>query len=724
MAEILPIVTDTTTSPDTVREIAVGETIPLEHTLPAGGVAGDVLTKNSGTAGDAGWAAPAVTQAELDAEAALRLLGDSNLLAAQTAHHGIGGSTHPAAVASGAAGFMTGADKAKLDGVAASAAAVGGGTPADVAAAGAAGVATTASRSDHAHAHGSQAGGALHAAASENAAGFESVADKLKVDDVTRLRELAAAAGKLIAPNDSLNSVDVLMVFGQNRWRVGTDTLGYVGAYFYAETPASLTYSTPPEVFKSNSNLALYSPIGVPNSGSPASNAAANTEALLNASMFWDEGIPIPPNRFVSGAVIDIRMFGQIKIGRAGVLYLVLDPDGDVRIEYTGNNSTLAVERHKCIGGDSATQIAELGDITDSGGDCLITLVGHGLVDDDRVWLSSGDRTKGILPDLLESGYYYVDRITADTFKPSTTPVAGATYVPYNPTIDPLTLLPVESTEVVVTRSTSSGSWKQIKFAFDLATNTSNSDFVPCSIHIQGIAEGRGEGDTEDGVIWYATLETFEVSDRIGTTTTTVVVTEGATASKRWKAAAARTSPGKGWVAPGALWPTGAPMILASTDYDGAGTDSFYTSAHDYAGQWDEIMLSAALTASVPFKSITSSVNNVEATTTLLYVGGDPVGEIYEVLNERRVLRYRPFQETVRIKSGDSVTWQIFKRVAGTYSAVAGATGTFTAGAVRIGPQTTKLAIRAAMDGLQNGTNVLDVRGGTATLTRNPKRSQ
>jgi hypothetical protein len=722
MAEILPLVTDTTTSPDTLREIAVGETIPPEHTLPVGGTAGQVLTKQSGTDGDADWATPAVTQAELDAEAALRLAGDSSLLAAQTAHHGIGGSTHPVAIASGAAGFQSGADKAKLDGIAAGAAALTSSTPADVAAAGAVGVGTTAARSDHAHAHGSQLGGALHAAASENAAGFESVADKVKIDDVTRLRELAAAAGKLIAPNDSPNSVDVLMVFGQNRWRVGTDTTGYVSAYFYAEMPASLTYSTPPEVFKSNSNLALYSPIGVPNSGSPASNAAANTEATLNASMFWDEGIPIPPNCFVSGAEIEIDLFGQIKIGRPGVLYFVLDPDGDVRLAYTGDNSTLAAETHKCVGADSATQIAELGDITDSGGDCLVTLLGHGLVDDQRVWLSSGDRTKGIMPDLIESGYYYVDKVTDDTFKPSTTPIAGATYVPYNPTL--VMGVPQESTEVVVTKLTSSGSWKQIKFAFDLATNTSNSDFVPFRLSIRGIAEGRGESDTEDGVIWYADLHTYEVSDRIGTSTTTVVVTEGATASKHWKAAAARTSPGKGWVAPGALWPTGAPMLLASNDYDGSGTDSFITTAHDYAGQWDEVMLSADLTASVPFKSITSSVNNVEATTTLLSVGGSPVGEVLEVFNGRRLLRYRPFSEAVRIKSGDSVSFQIYKRVAGTYSAVAGATGTFTAGAVRIGSQTTKLAMRAAMDGLQNGVNVLDVRGGVARLIRNPKRSQ
>ena len=212
------------------------------------------------------------------------------------------------------------------------------------------------------------------------------------------------------------------------------------------------------------------------------------------------------------------------------------------------------------------------------------------------------------------------------------------------------------------------------------------------------------------------------MSDRVGTTSTTVVISEGATASKLWRGCANRSGPGKGFNNTGAIWPTGAPMLLASTDYDGAGTDSFITTAHDYAGQWDEIMLSADLIASVPFKSITSSQNNVEATTTLLYVGGSPVGEVLEVFNGRRLLRYRPFTEATRIKSGDSVTFQVFKRVSGTYSAVSGATGTFTAGAVRIGPQTTKLAIRAAMDGAQNGTNVLDIRGGVARLIRNRRR--
>lgn len=46
------------------------------------------------------------------------------------------------------------------------------------------GVATTASRSDHIHAHGDQAGGTLHAIATQSVAGFLSAADKTKLDSL------------------------------------------------------------------------------------------------------------------------------------------------------------------------------------------------------------------------------------------------------------------------------------------------------------------------------------------------------------------------------------------------------------------------------------------------------------------------------------------------------------------------------------------------------------
>jgi hypothetical protein len=73
---------------------------------------------------------------------------------ATDAQHGTrgGGTTHAAVIAGGASGFITGADKTRLDGMATGAAAVASTTPvaADVTAA-APGVATTAARSDHRH---------------------------------------------------------------------------------------------------------------------------------------------------------------------------------------------------------------------------------------------------------------------------------------------------------------------------------------------------------------------------------------------------------------------------------------------------------------------------------------------------------------------------------------------------------------------------------------------
>ena len=66
------------------------------------------------------------------------------------AHVGSGDVAHANVVAAGASGFMTGADKTKLDGIAASAAALGSSSGAALGTA-AAGVSTTAARSDHIH---------------------------------------------------------------------------------------------------------------------------------------------------------------------------------------------------------------------------------------------------------------------------------------------------------------------------------------------------------------------------------------------------------------------------------------------------------------------------------------------------------------------------------------------------------------------------------------------
>jgi hypothetical protein len=127
-----------------------------------------------------------------------------------------GGNRHALVVPSGAAGFMSGSDKQKLDGIAPgatntplssgtpvnvdkSAAAPGTdsaasrrdhkhdvttGVPSDVGSANAEGVGSALARADHVHNHANQGGGALHSlAVPSGAAGFMSGADKQKLDN-------------------------------------------------------------------------------------------------------------------------------------------------------------------------------------------------------------------------------------------------------------------------------------------------------------------------------------------------------------------------------------------------------------------------------------------------------------------------------------------------------------------------------------------------------------
>lgn len=110
-----------------------------------------------------------------------------------------GGSLH--SVASGsAAGFMSSADKTKLDGVAANAAALTATAPSAVGAAASVGAASTAAKADHVHAHGDQAGGSLHANATATVAGFMSAADKTKLDSINRVYDLMGSSQDALTP--------------------------------------------------------------------------------------------------------------------------------------------------------------------------------------------------------------------------------------------------------------------------------------------------------------------------------------------------------------------------------------------------------------------------------------------------------------------------------------------------------------------------------------------
>ncbi|MCZ6868101.1 MAG: hypothetical protein O7G84_01195 [Gammaproteobacteria bacterium] len=154
------------------------------------------------------------------------------------AMHGVrgGGTQHADVIAGGADGFMTGADKTKLDGIAAGAAALTAAAPADVTKAAAAvgvatlaaradhkhdistaaavnvgtanaeGSATSLSRSDHVHAHAAQTDGTLHAdVIAGGADGFMTGADKTKLNgiealaDVTDLANVTAAGAAILA---------------------------------------------------------------------------------------------------------------------------------------------------------------------------------------------------------------------------------------------------------------------------------------------------------------------------------------------------------------------------------------------------------------------------------------------------------------------------------------------------------------------------------------------
>lgn len=94
-----------------------------------------------------------------------------------------GGSLHAVAVASGAAGFLSGADKAKLDAIPGTIPSLTSSPPADIGTT-AVGVATDAARADHVHAHGNLAGGSFHALAVSGVShGFVSSTDQTKLDN-------------------------------------------------------------------------------------------------------------------------------------------------------------------------------------------------------------------------------------------------------------------------------------------------------------------------------------------------------------------------------------------------------------------------------------------------------------------------------------------------------------------------------------------------------------
>ena len=121
-----------------------------------------------------------------------------------------GGTQHAVATTS-VAGFLSAADKLKLDTVEQGANSLGlsGSTPQPVASTGTAGATGLASDAGHAHAHGDQAGGALHAVATSGANGFMSAADKAKMDGIAAgatATPISASAAQTVGTSNSAGS--------------------------------------------------------------------------------------------------------------------------------------------------------------------------------------------------------------------------------------------------------------------------------------------------------------------------------------------------------------------------------------------------------------------------------------------------------------------------------------------------------------------------------------
>lgn len=147
-----------------------------------------------------------------------------------------GGDLHADAVSGGADGFMTGADKAKLDLVAPGATNTPLSTadPQDLGTT-APGSGTSASKDDHVHAHGDLAGGSLHSLViAGGAAGFMDGADKTKLDSYA----VVGADGTILqASGGTTTFVTVSSILGGQGFVAPIDTLVNLAALPAAPLP-------------------------------------------------------------------------------------------------------------------------------------------------------------------------------------------------------------------------------------------------------------------------------------------------------------------------------------------------------------------------------------------------------------------------------------------------------------------------------------------------------
>lgn len=546
-------------------------------------------------------------------------------------------------------------------------------------------------------------GGSQHPAATTAVAGFLSAADKARVDTIDTLREILSAAG-VDAPDDIDLGECIWAVSG--RWQAGRSTEGFAQAHFYCENAGS---------FGDGGTCELYCPIGPPNADAASNNWPTAQDDLYQLSYEWDEGIHGDANTFVDAAMLTIYLFGFLKTVGGVPFFVTLDPDGDVRIKEDGNEVALFKQTQLVLGAESGVRVGTPATVSNDSGDMLFTYTDHGLGDDELIWPTNA-RSKlygePVMPDLVDGQIVFVVVVDDDHFKVSRVPSSDPSFpdiVAWNP-------VGGESAEYLITHAPGAGSLHRMRFGYEL--ETAIDALTPFVWICRGFADGRGALDEEDGAIWKTELHKVPVGEQIGPWSFKTCRENSGTT---WRQSLNRTSPGTA-IASSPEQPTAAPLVRARSNFDGAGNHCYAKTMHDFGGNWGEIQLLADIgnTSTLPLKSFMDDYR--VATGTLLKVGGVALAEVMEYRKAQRVLRVRWFDADHRIRGGDTVTWELHRRVGGSISATVHQTGTFVAGAVSNGPHAFNIGVRVAIGGPQDGSTVVDVRGGVAVLHRHRSR--
>jgi len=271
------------------------------------------------------------------------------------------------------------------------------------------------------------------------------------------------------------------------------------------------------------------------------------------------------------------------------------------------------------------------------------------------------------------------------------------------------------SRKAFVTINASRGSHKRVAFSFELSTLT--TDWEALHLHMRCVVDSAAQNEDTTGAQWTAKLRRFSNHEGIGPSGQTQPVAEGPDAVEWPAIRISRSYPGTGYSASGAFG-SGAFLWQGKTNYDGSGTVAYVSSAHDLSGLYSEIFLDTDIATTGNQQMASVKTDYSPATATLLKVGGQIVAEVLDYVPQRRMMRVRDLSDATRIKSGDTVTWELYRKIGSSWNTTPHSSGTFTAGLVRAGPLPIPLALRMAMSGAQDGTTVAEINAGFATLTR------